>query len=348
MVVLLLLCLFTQIHATGIEENQGRIVTRVLPTDEEDVRLGVAGSLNAMLQARDQNPYLDLYGPMVNVLLEEFRNAGHQRRSDLVNMIVGAYNRIVPELADRGVIMPPVNQLHLAPEIDTDQFRDFTLRIQGQPLSPLDELVLGVFDEQEVFDQDELEDDLTPVFHGTPLALGEMPQVLYNSPYRQVGQVEQGNQSPLAPNEDLDMQALLMNAALNVFGPAQQQVQNANRNLENIIEDQARALHQLQELLAQYQPADRRVGNPGANVLNVTPPQAARRLFPGSPLRQEVPQNTPEAQEDRRRQAEDSPEGQPPRQRRRLNLEDEPVNQLPFHRNHDDENGPDGGGLPAY
>ncbi len=269
MITLLLLCLFTQIHTTGIEKNRDEIVTtvfsmdeenrnqivtrrflpadeenrnQIVPTDEEEL----IESLNVMLKARCRDS--NLYDPMVNVFLDIFDNTDDERRSYLVNMIMKGYDRIEPELEEMGVVMPPLDQFDLPPELDRHEFREFILESQGQPLSPLKQLILGALGEGQFFDQDESEDDLTPVFPA-PLIAPLVPQVLYQ--YRQAGQVEQGNKSPLAP----------------------------------------------------------------------------------------------EAQENRRRQAEDSPEGQPPRQRRRFNLEDEPVNQPRYH--HDDENGPDGGGVTA-
>jgi hypothetical protein len=87
-----------------------------------------------------------------------------------------------------------------------------------------------------------------------------------------------------------------------------------------------------------------------------TPPVIARvvrHLLPGSPLRQEVQPNpqgftTPQTNAGQPRTAEQAglEEGraQGRNVRRRLDL-DAPVHQLQYH--HDDENGPDGGGVPV-
>lgn len=86
---------------------------------------------------------------------------------------------------------------------------------------------------------------------------------------------------------------------------------------------------------------------------DTTPPVAVRvvrHLFPGSPLRQEVNQNEGE---DRRRTAEEAglPDQGPERQRMRLAprglFGDNHQQNLPFHRDPDDQNGPNGGGVPV-
>jgi hypothetical protein len=307
MLVLLLLLssMFLQIDAVGeqidpyrvnIAREEGRSyapILRAAPTDQDIIRSQVFGSLNEMAANREQNPGVEMYDPAVNRLLDIYLNAADMDQvNQLADLVLQAYNRYTPELQQRGVQMPPLNQLGAEPRIDVSTFRNVGLQASGQPFSPLDADIMQIFN-PEIADQRAI--NLQP--------LNEANRS--NSPYR--SPIKYQSSTPLQANEEFQGEGL-----------------------------------------------------PGAGAALVTPENisqaARRRLFETSPLvreiQEEIAQNpqeftTPPTNAGQPRTAEQAGLArrvQVRNVRRRLDL-DAPVHQLQYHR--DDENGPDGGGVPV-
>ncbi len=191
----------------------------------------------------------------------------------------------------------------------------------------------GVYGEsdQELFSQGE-----------NPEALADRLQRIYHSPFAVGDQFyniqDPRNDSPLPPDENFDFGVPL---------PLDDQMQRIDEALQLLNQNRQAEPHEANGALV----------IPRLNVVELPeqPVEAAvRRLLPGSPLRQEVDDQdvvlgvtTPPMDAGQRRTAEQAGLRNPQRRnvRPRRFAPDGP--QLPFHRNHDDENGPAGGGVPA-
>lgn len=161
MLVLLLLLssMFLQIDAVGEQIDPYKVniareggypyapILRAAPTDVDIARSQVLESFNEMVANREQNPGVEIYDPAVNRLLDIYLNAADMDQvNQLADLVLQAYNRYTPELQQRGVQMPPLNQLGAPARIDASTFRNVGLAgVNGQPFGSMNAAILQFF-----------------------------------------------------------------------------------------------------------------------------------------------------------------------------------------------------------
>lgn len=352
--LILLLFLFNLLCASDSDdENSSRNRSLIVLTDDR-----LQSHINGLLHLLDDAERIEhttnvprgLYSRDFTQILRDYRSLSSEEASEVRGSFIARWNEsLTPLFAN---LSPASIQREAIPYINSF-IHETAQQLVQQPavnslLRQLDEGMLFEFDQEGI--QNILSNN-QDIYEGTPVRTS-LSQELFD-------------ESPLAPNEDLVIEGLLMNAAMNIFATPQH--------------GQMQRIHQLQQLLNQNQPVlpeEPLAPNddlvipviPGLARVVVaglaTPPQrqALRRLLPGSPLVIPVPQEVvqrlvspqgaqaPLPQTGIVRQREETEaerrQQEPNARRRRLDLDTPPADQFQFHRR-DDENGPDGGGVPA-